>query len=117
MKPRIPAPLTRFAQKLRREQTREEALLWKHLRMGQLDGHHFRRQHPVPPYVADFANLKAQLMIELDGGQHDTARDKTRDTYLEAQGWRVLRFCNEQMHKDLDYVLLRIKAALANAPT
>ena len=116
MKPRVPKPLTKFAQKLRREMTPQEQQLWQHLRLDQFKGYRFRRQHPIPPYVADFANLRSRVVIELDGSQHDGERDQARDAFMAAQGWTVLRFSNQQLGADVNYVLERIAHALTTVP-
>ena len=85
--------LTPVARKLRRNMTDAEALLWRHVRNGQLCGGKFRRQFPIGAYVADFACWDAKLVIELDGGQHaNDPNDKTRQREIEALGFRVLRF-------------------------
>lgn len=89
--------------------------LWAHLRSGQLDGHRFRRQQPLGPYILDFYCATARLVIELDGPIHDTQReyDRERDAYLAAHGLRVLRFTNDAILNDLDGVLRTIRQAMA----
>jgi very-short-patch-repair endonuclease len=62
--------------------TDAERALWQGLRHGQL-GRHFRRQHPIPPYIADFACVEAKIIVEADGGQHADSSDRERDQYLE----------------------------------
>ena len=81
---------------LRRNATDAEALLWSRLRDRRLAGHKFRRQHPIGPYIADFACPDARLVIELDGGQHSPETDAARTAYIEAQGYTVLRFWNNE---------------------
>jgi len=90
---------TQHARRLRREQTPFEAVLWATLRDRQLEGYKFRRQHPIPPFVADFACPSAKLVVELDGRVHDESveRDANRDAVLEEQGWQVVRFSNVQL--------------------
>jgi len=73
-------------------QTKAEAMLWQHLRAGRLNGLKFRRQHPVPPYIADFCCVEKRLVVEIDGSQHWPESDAARTRYLEGRGWRVLRF-------------------------
>ena len=82
-----------FARSLRREMTDGERLLWQRLRGEQL-GIKFRRQHPVGSYVADFACLAPQLIVEIDGSQHASqqAYDAKRDAYFRSLGFDVLRF-------------------------
>jgi very-short-patch-repair endonuclease len=79
--------------------TDAERKLWRYLRMRQLDGHKFRRQVPVGPYIADFVCPKGMAVIEVDGGQHADAQayDSRRDEYMHAQGHRVLRFWNNNV--------------------
>jgi very-short-patch-repair endonuclease len=106
------------ARQLRREMTDAERRLWKHLRNDQLGGCTFRRQHPIPPYVADFACVDARVVVEVDGGQHaDSHRDAARDAFLVQHGWRVLRFWNNDVLANTEGVLLQILAALAPTPT
>lgn len=89
------APTAR-ARELRATQTRAEARLWRSLRNRRLGGWKWRRQVPVGRYITDFCCLDAQLIVELDGGQHSeaVAYDARRTAYLESQGFRVLRFWN-----------------------
>ncbi|MDO8377695.1 endonuclease domain-containing protein [Phenylobacterium sp.] len=89
------APTAR-ARSLRATQTHAEARLWHVLRARRLGGWKWRRQVPVGPYIADFLCLEAALVVELDGGQHSEtlAYDARRTAYLQAQGFRVIRFWN-----------------------
>ncbi|MCE2970197.1 MAG: endonuclease domain-containing protein [Burkholderiales bacterium] len=97
--------------------TDAEQKLWHALRHKQLHGHRFRRQHPVGPYIADFACIEARLIIEVDGGQHnDPDIDTQRDEFLTSHGWCVLRFWNNQVLVELDGVLEVITDALRPAP-
>jgi very-short-patch-repair endonuclease len=100
------------ARTLRRESTDVERRLWFALR-GRQALFKFRRQNPVPPYIADFACVEARLVVELDGGQHGGERDAARDATLEAAGWRVLRYWNAQVVENLDGVLADIAAVAA----
>ncbi|MFY9261265.1 MAG: DUF559 domain-containing protein [Gallionella sp.] len=88
-----------FSRQLRREMTDTEQFLWRHLRMRQVRGVKFRRQHPVGKYVLDFACLEKQVAVELDGSQHieNAAKDEVRTAWLAAQGWQVLRFWNNDV--------------------
>jgi very-short-patch-repair endonuclease len=101
------------AARLRRDRTHAEDRFWQAVRNRQLDGFKFRFQHSLEPYVADFACLEAMLIVELDGGQHDEARDARRTTFLEAKGFRVLRFWNHDVLENLEGVLTVVSAALA----
>ncbi|MEX1205842.1 MAG: endonuclease domain-containing protein [Dongiaceae bacterium] len=105
------------ARKLRDAPTDAEKVLWSRLRRGQINGCHFRRQHPVPPYVVDFACAGARLAIEADGGQHaESATDKRRTAYLQSRGWRVLRFWNNDILRNTDGVVATIMATLDPHP-
>ena len=103
--------MTRRSQYLRRNMTEAERILWRELRRNQL-GFRFRRQHPILPYIVDFACVEAKLIVEADGGQHTSSRDRVRDEYLQHQGWRILRFWNNDIRQNRDGVLQVIAAAL-----
>ena len=107
--------LTGTARTLRRRETEEEIILWRHLRNRQMNSWKFRRQVPRGPYVVDFLCVEAGLAIELDGSQHRTfgaVRDAVRTRALEQDGLRVLRFGNEDILSNLDGVLDEIYRAL-----
>ncbi len=115
-------PQTIFrARTLRRESTRAENILWQHLRNRQLNGAKFSRQVPIDPYIADFACREAKLVIEIDGATHETpeqlAHDAKRSAFLAEQGYRVIRFRNEDIFGDLDPVLKAIINALSQGPS
>lgn len=92
---------------LRRDSTEAEAKLWSRLRAHRLAGVHFRRQHPIGPYIVDFCATDVKLIIEVDGGGHidQVEYDMERTVYLGASGYRVLRFWNDEIMKDMDTVL------------
>jgi very-short-patch-repair endonuclease len=94
------------AAQLRRNPTEAESKLWQILRMHQLNGIHFRRQHPIGPYIADFCAPRHKLIIELDGGQHldQQEYDQRRTAFLESKGYRVLRIWNDEVIKNKDGV-------------
>ena len=102
------------ARSLRSTPTDAEALLWHHLRDRRMANQKFRRQRPIGPYFADFASLEAKLIVELDGGQHTeaVAYDENRTRFIEAQGYRVLRFWNQEVLTQIDAVRERILQAL-----
>jgi very-short-patch-repair endonuclease len=105
------------ARQLRREPTEAEKSLWHALRDRRLAGRRFRRQHPVPPCIVDFACPAARLVVEVDGGQHAGSRgDARRDAFLIGQGWKVLRFWNNDVLGNLPAVLDRIVASLEGPP-
>ena len=116
-----PETRTARARDLRKRQTLAEATLWQYLRASRLDGLRFRRQHPIDRYFADFACLSLKLVIELDGKVHDgddqQLNDYHRQQEIEALGWSVLRFTNDQVIAALPAVLdaIRHHARLAGA--
>jgi very-short-patch-repair endonuclease len=98
---------------LRKESTPAEHKLWSRLRNDRL-GVTFRRQHAIGNYIPDFCSPKAKLIIELDGGQHleQEEYDIERTKYLEAQGYKVIRFWNNDVMKNIDSVILAIIQAI-----
>jgi very-short-patch-repair endonuclease len=104
------------ARKLRRNATDAEQMMWFLLRDRRLGSIKFRRQVPIGPYVADFASIQHRLVVELDGGQHaDSPGDARRDAFLAGEGWRVLRFWNNDALINRDGVLEAILLALTPA--
>jgi very-short-patch-repair endonuclease len=109
-KPPLPTRTLTTARSLRTTGTDAEHTLWYHLRARRLGGFKFRRQHPIPPYVADFHCEELRLVIELDGSQHDEGVDGARTAALERQGLFVLRFWDNQVLLEIDAVLEAILA-------
>lgn len=103
----------RIPQELRNHATDAERQLWQFLRGKQL-GAKFRCQHPFNNYVLDFVCLEKKVVVELDGGQHAeaTSADNERTQFLEASGFRVLRFWNNQVFQETEAVVETIIAAL-----
>jgi len=101
---------------MRHEPTTAERVLWQYLRHLDVAGSHFRRQATIGPFFADFACHASRLVIELDGGQHNQAaglaRDAKRTAVLEARGYRVLRFWNNDVLGNVAGVMETIAAAL-----
>ena len=101
----VPPDKRRFARSLRRDMTEAEARLWHELRDRRLMGLKFRRQVPIPPYVADFLCAEAMLVVEIDGSQHGgSVSDAARTAFLRGRGFRVLRFWNDEVLRELDSV-------------
>jgi very-short-patch-repair endonuclease len=102
------------ARVLRKDLTDAEKKLWAKLIRRQLDGLKFRRQHPIGPYIADFACPERGLVVELDGGQHAAriASDRERTRFIQKASFKVLRFWNEEVLIELDSVLERITCFL-----
>jgi len=100
---------------LRKESTPAERKLWSRIRNDQL-GVTFRRQHAMGKYIPDFCSPKAKLIIELDGSQHleQQEYDEERTKYLELQGYKVIRFWNNDVVNNIDGVILAIIYAMEN---
>jgi very-short-patch-repair endonuclease len=93
------------AKTLRKAMTKAEVVLWTRLRELNTRGYKFRRQHPIGPYIADFAHLRGRLVIEIDGATHWTAaraaHDRRRDMFMRAEGWDVVRFADRAIYEDV----------------
>jgi very-short-patch-repair endonuclease len=102
------------ARRLRRDQTDVERLLWFRLRGRRLDGWKFKRQVPIDRFIVDFFCADAKLIVERDGGQHDQDRDRdsNRTKILEAMGYLVIRFWNNDVMRNIDGVLQEISSAM-----
>ncbi|MBZ9741168.1 MULTISPECIES: endonuclease domain-containing protein [unclassified Mesorhizobium] len=116
------SPLSRGnARKMRKQMTDAELKLWNEIRAHRLMGLSFRRQMPIAGYIVDFVCPTKKLIIEIDGSQHATAEgselDAVRTAKLEALGWTILRFWNDDVIRDIDNVCqhIVISAGLANA--
>jgi very-short-patch-repair endonuclease len=98
-----------FAKSLRRKMTHAEVILWQNLRRNAIDGIKFRRQHPIGPYIADFACLRAKLIVEVDGETHasegERFHDARRRAFVAQFGWMEIRVGNSDVYKNLDGVL------------
>jgi very-short-patch-repair endonuclease len=112
----IPTRQRANAKRLRREMTEAERKLWRALKAHRFMEFGFRRQVPMGRYIADFICHRAKLILELDGGQHGrdalAGKDQVRDAWLQSRGYRVLRFWNAEVLKNLDLVLARIAQEL-----
>lgn len=111
-KHRIPPFLTHFAREMRQRPTQAEKHLWSQLRRRQLGGYKFRRQHPIGPYIVDFCCMEKKLIVEADGDIHafQESKDKERTKRLEEEGYRVLRFANQNILQQTEAVLEAILA-------
>jgi len=92
---------------LRKNLTDAERLLWRHIRSRQIEGLKFRRQEPLGNYIVDFVCFEKSLILEIDGGQHADLRqrDNERDTWFESQGFKTLRFWNNEVLTNLEGVI------------
>ncbi|MCF8878658.1 DUF559 domain-containing protein [Hyphobacterium sp. SN044] len=104
------------ARQLRNNATDTEQWLWLHIRHWRKEGFPVRRQVPIGPYIADFACHTCRVVIELDGGQHNTpearSADAERSAWLESRGYKVLRFWNSDIRNNLPEVLEAIRQVL-----
>ena len=108
----------RTAKSLRQNATDAEIKLWSVLRDRQLLGFNFVRQHPIGPYIADFACREADLIIELDGGQHaESAKDQERTNHLAEHGYEVMRFWNTDVLTNIEGTAQVISERLTKAPS
>ena len=104
------------AKALRKNMTDAERRLWYRLRAHRFHGLKFKRQVPIGPFIADFANLRTKIVIEVDGGQHNEShRDRIRDRFLSERGFRVLRFWNTDVLRSTEAVLETISDAVESA--
>ena len=107
------------ARRMRHAPTDAESRLWRNLRAGRLVGYKFRRQQPLGRFILDFVCFEQRLIVEVDGGQHVEARvvDASRTAWLESQGYRVLRFWNDDVLLRTNLVLEEILRALTQNRT
>ena len=105
------------AHKLRHDSSEAESRLWSRLRAHQLENVHFRRQHAIGKYIVDFCAPRHKLIIELDGSQHldRDEQDQERTSFLNAKGYRVIRFWNHEVANNLDGVIITIQQALSES--
>ncbi|MCS6937071.1 MAG: DUF559 domain-containing protein [Candidatus Bipolaricaulota bacterium] len=113
---RVHPRLLRSARQLRRSLTPAEAKLWRRLRCRR-SSFKFRRQHPLGPFIVDFYCPSAKIVIEIDGDSHALQEryDRERTDWLNARGYRVLRFDNRDVLQNIDGVLTQILEACARA--
>ncbi len=106
------------AKELRKRMTQSEKTLWVYLRKGQLNGFHFRKQHPYNIYILDFYCFEANLAIEVDGKIHlnQIEYDLEKTRFLESSGLKVLRILNEDIEMRLEWVLEIINTSLQRNP-
>ena len=108
--------LDEAAREMRKRPTAAEDALWQKLRRGTLDGYHFRRQHAIGRFVFDLYCPERKLIVEVDGPVHDQEEQRMRDEWrtrtLEQAGYRVIRFTNAQVIREMDSVLAAIREAL-----
>lgn len=109
------SPITKRARDLRNSPTDAEKLLWRALKESNFNIK-FRRQYPIGPYFADIVCKDINLVIEIDGGQHDELLDKKRTDYLQKQGYRVTRFWNNEVLGNIEGVMAEIVNIMDTPP-
>ena len=111
--------LLQAAKDLRKNSTAAEISLWKILRSGQLEGLKFRRQHVIGRFIVDFVCLERKVIIELDGGHHSSQkeRDNERDDWLKREGYKIIRFWNNEFFINTEGVLNKILEACQDSPS
>ena len=101
-----------FSRRLRKEMTDAEKALWAKIKGKQLKGHQFYRQKPIGNFIVDFYCPKANLIVELDGGQHYTesgrTKDQRRDDFMKISGLRVLRFSDREVFENIEGVIEKV---------
>ncbi|WP_188824150.1 endonuclease domain-containing protein [Brucella endophytica] len=116
----VPSRIRKNAKSMRRKMTDAELKLWNELRAHRLMGLSFRRQMPIAGYIVDFACPTARIIVEVDGSQHGEEKmavaDTERTRRLEQDGWRILRFWNDDILRDIDGVCRHI-VTIAGSPT
>lgn len=109
--------LTSRARELRKTMTEAERVLWYKLRGKQL-GVKFRRQQPIGKYIVDFVSFEKKLVVEIDGGQHlENKKDIARDEWFAGNGFKVLRFWNHEVLKNIEGVLEAIAREIDTLPS
>ena len=110
---------TILARKLRKDSTIQERRLWNLLKNRQFHNLKFKRQQPVGDYIVDFICKEVKLIIEIDGGQHNTPNniqnDNIRTQYFESLGYKVIRFWNNEIYENINGVMLRLETEIVNA--
>jgi len=111
----VESEMIRRARRLRREMTVPEQRLWREIRDRRIGGRKFRRQAPIGNYIVDFLHLASRVVIELDGRSHDDRfeRDAARQSWLEGQGFRVIRIANDDVLGDIEAVVEAISVAVS----
>ena len=112
--------LTKIAKNLRNNMTKQEVILWQHIKNKQIQNVKFRRQQQIGRYICDFVSFYPKIVIELDGSQHITGEqqksDMRRDKYLTSEGFKVLRFWNNEIDKNINGVIQEIEKSITSCP-
>ena len=108
--------MTNLVRNLRHHSPDAEAILWLRLKNGQVEGVKFRRQQPIGKYIVDFVCFERKLIVEVDGGQHNTTegikKDSARTAWLENEGFHVVRFWSDETITNTEGVVWKIQEFL-----
>jgi very-short-patch-repair endonuclease len=105
----VPPSHRSFARAMRADATKAEDILWQALRNKQLEGVKFKRQVPLDDYILDFVCFEARLIVQVDGGQHNQSMaDLKRDRHFELRGFKIVRFWNNEVERNIDGTYLEI---------
>jgi very-short-patch-repair endonuclease len=108
------------AKSLRKNMTEEERILWSKIRNKQIGNIKFRRQEPIGNYIVDFVSFEKKLIIEIDGGQHNTSKnieyDTKRTKYLKEMGFDIIRFWNKDIRNNIEGVITKIVEHISPSP-
>ena len=111
--------LLKFRRNLRRKETNAENIFWQQVRNGKLNGFKFKRQHSIGNYIVDFYCASEMLIVELDGGVHNSKdqkeKDRLRDENLIAINFKILRFKNQEILTDINKVKQQIIKSLTSS--
>ena len=108
---------TAKARNLRNNATEAERILWRAISARKVSGIRFNRQVPIVPFICDFVARSINLVIEVDGGQHNEDVEAQRTRYIEALGFRVIRFWNNDVLGNIEGVIKEIERVIANMPS
>ncbi len=110
---------TNEARQLRNNATTAEKILWQCLSARKVSSIRFNRQVPIGPFICDFVSRSLKLIIEVDGGQHNwnADADQRRTDFLEAQGYKLIRFWNNDVIERIEGVVLEIERVIADMPS
>ena len=111
--------LIQLGKNLRNNSTKEEIILWQYLKQKQL-GVKFRRQQPIDKYITDFVCFEKKIIIELDGGQHNSSlgiqKDRSRDLFFTNNGYKVIRIWNNEINQNIEGVIRKIQSEIECPP-
>jgi adenine-specific DNA-methyltransferase len=116
IKTKLPKQILQRNKDLRKNSTPQEVILWSRIRAKRLKGLKFRRQYLIGKYIVDFICIEKKLIVELDGWQHKEENqeryDKERTKYLKRNGYKIIRFWNNEINDNLAEVFLKIEESL-----